>query len=74
MENSALQGAASIDSGSTAWMLARLSASFLYGIQPHDALTFTLVPPFLVTIALAACWIPAHRAAFVDPMQALRTE
>ncbi|HUN83037.1 MAG TPA: ABC transporter permease, partial [Terracidiphilus sp.] len=57
-----------------AWMLARLAASFLYGVQPHDPLTFAAVPPFLALIAIAACWIPARRAASVDPMQALRTE
>ncbi len=57
-----------------AWMLSKMAASFLYGIQPHDAFTFVVVPPFLVAVALAACWIPARRAASVDPMQALRTE
>jgi predicted permease len=57
-----------------AWMLAKLAASFLYGVQPHDAFTFAIVPPLLALIALAACWIPARRAASVDPMQALRTE
>ena len=57
-----------------AWMLSRMAASFLYGIQPHDALTFAVVPPFLAIIALLACWIPARRAASIDPMQALRTE
>ena len=57
-----------------AWMLSKLASSFLYGIQPHDAFTFAIVPPLLVMIALAACWIPARRAASVDPMQALRTE
>jgi predicted permease len=57
-----------------AWMLARMASSFLYGIQPHDALTFALVPPFLAVIALAACYIPARRAASIDPMRALRTE
>lgn len=57
-----------------AWMLSKLASSFLYGIQPHDAFTFAIVPPLLVLIALAACWIPARRAASVDPMQALRTE
>ena len=57
-----------------AWMLSKLAASFLYGIQPHDSFTFTIVPPILATIALVACWIPARRAASVDPMQALRTE
>jgi ABC-type antimicrobial peptide transport system permease subunit len=57
-----------------AWMLSKVTASFLYGIQPHDALTFAIVPPFLVVIAMAACWLPARRAARIDPMQALRTE
>jgi predicted permease len=57
-----------------AWMLSKLAASFLYGIQPHDVFTFAAVPPVLFLIALAACWIPARRAASVDPMQALRTE
>jgi predicted permease len=57
-----------------AWMLSKLAASFLYGIHPHDALTFAVVPPFLASIALVACWIPARRAASVEPMQALRTE
>jgi predicted permease len=57
-----------------AWMLSRLASAFLYGIHPHDAFTFAVVPPFLIAIALAACWIPARRAASVDPMQALRVE
>lgn len=57
-----------------AWMLAKLAASFLYGVQPHDAFTFAVVPPLLIAIAIAACWLPARRAASVDPMQALRTD
>jgi predicted permease len=57
-----------------AWFLSKLASSFLYGIQPHDALTFALVPPFLAVIALVACYIPARRAAAVDPMKALRAE
>jgi predicted permease len=57
-----------------AWTLSKLAASFLYGIHPHDALTFAVVPPFLAAIAAVACWIPARRAASIEPMQALRTE
>jgi predicted permease len=57
-----------------AWMLTKLSSSFLYGIQPHDPLTFAVVPLVLAVIALAACWIPARRAASINPMEALRTE
>jgi ABC-type antimicrobial peptide transport system permease subunit len=57
-----------------AWLLSKLAADFLYGIQPHDALTFALVPPFLIAVALAACYVPARRAASIEPMQALRSE
>jgi len=57
-----------------AWMLAKLASRFLYGIQPHDIVTFVLVPPFLIAVSAIACWIPARRAASIDPMQALRTE
>lgn len=57
-----------------AWMVARFSASFLYGVPPHDAITFTLVPLFLAAIAFLACWIPARRAARVDPQTVLRYE
>jgi predicted permease len=57
-----------------AWMLSKLASNFLYGIHPHDVFTFASVPPFLIAIAIAACWIPARRAASVDPMRALRAE
>jgi predicted permease len=57
-----------------AWMLAKIASSFLYGIAPHDAVTFTLVPIVLVLVALLATWIPSHRAARINPTQALRTE
>ncbi len=57
-----------------AWMLAKLAGSFLYGVQPHDLVTFTAVPVLLAAIALLACWIPARRAARVDPQTVLRYE
>ena len=50
----------------------RLLAAFLYGISPHDALTFTAVPIAIVVIAAVACLVPARRAARVDPVTALR--
>jgi ABC-type lipoprotein release transport system permease subunit len=55
-------------------MLAKMATSFLYGIQPHDVLTFAVVPLFLLVIAIAACWAPARRAASVDPALTLRAE
>ena len=58
----------------TALVVARFCSSFLYGIRPHDAVTFTLVPCFLAFIALMACWMPARRAARIDLQAALRSE
>ncbi len=57
-----------------AWAMARFAASLLYGVDPHDRSVFIGVPLFLAAVALAACWIPARRAARVDPMTALRHE
>jgi predicted permease len=57
-----------------AWMLAKIASSFLYGISPHDALTFTVVPIVLTLVALVAAWIPARRAAAINPTQALRMD
>jgi predicted permease len=53
--------------------VAKLSAGILYGIHPHDPLTFAAVAASLATVALLACWIPARRAARVEPITALRT-
>ncbi len=54
--------------------VAKLFAAFLYGVRPYDLATFTAVPLFLAAVALLACWIPARRAARVDPLTALRYE
>lgn len=54
--------------------VAKLFNSFLYGVRPHDVVTFTLAPLYLAAVALAACWIPARRAASVDPQTTLRYE
>jgi predicted permease len=58
----------------TALGLTRLVKSMLYGIQPWDPATMVGGVLVLLAVALAASWIPARRAAGVEPMEALRHE
>jgi len=54
--------------------LTRLVKSMLFGIQPWDPATLVAGSLLLLAVALAASWIPARRAAGVQPMDALRHE
>ena len=54
--------------------LGKLASSFLYQVTTMDPLTFSVVPLVLLAMTLVACFLPARRAAKVDPMEALRYE
>jgi predicted permease len=54
--------------------LTRLMANQLFGVSPHDPITFVGVAGLLIIVAVAACYIPARRAMRVDPIIALRCD
>jgi putative ABC transport system permease protein len=57
-----------------AWALTRVLTTLLYDVKATDPLTFMVAPALLVTVALMACWLPARKAAGVDPITTLRYE
>jgi ABC-type antimicrobial peptide transport system permease subunit len=57
-----------------AFALGRLLASFMPGILGQDPLVVAASSALLVSVAILACWIPARRAARVDPAETLRAE
>jgi predicted permease len=52
----------------------QLIASVLYGVSARDPIVFVLMPTLLLMVALIACWIPARRAAALNPTVALRAD
>jgi putative ABC transport system permease protein len=54
--------------------LTRFMQSIIFGVSSFDVATFACVTVLLIAIALAASYLPARRAARIDPMEALRTE
>ncbi len=54
--------------------MSRLLSGLLFGVSPHDPLTFVVLPAALLIVAALASWIPARRALAVEPIVALRAE
>lgn len=57
-----------------AWGLTRVLASLVYGVSPRDPVAFIVAPVVLLAIVAVATFLPARRATFVDPAEALRAE
>jgi len=70
----ALAGAGAAIGLAAAAGLTRLMKSVLFGITPVDPLTYTAVPLVLVAATVLASYLPARRAAAVDPVETLRAE
>jgi predicted permease len=60
--------------GAMAWFAVRFASSYIYGVKAHDGLTFAAVVLVLAAASFFAAWLPARRAASVDPILALRSE
>jgi ABC-type antimicrobial peptide transport system permease subunit len=56
-----------------AFLAARIIRGLLFGVEPHDPVTFLGVAVLMSAIGIAACWIPALRAARVDPAMTMRS-
>jgi predicted permease len=60
--------------GALAWFAVKFASSYIYGVKAHDGLTFAAVVLVLAAASFFAAWLPARRAASVDPILALRSE
>ncbi len=54
--------------------LSRFMRELLFAVEPWDPSAYVMVATLLLALGLLACWLPARRAARIDPMVALRCE
>jgi len=57
-----------------AFLLSRVMSSMVFGVTTHDPLTFTTLPILIVAVTTIACYLPARRAARVDPVVAIKQD
>jgi ABC-type antimicrobial peptide transport system permease subunit len=57
-----------------AFVASQTIRGLLFGVEPHDPRTFAVVAVIMAAIGIVACWIPALRAARIDPAIAMRSE
>jgi putative ABC transport system permease protein len=57
-----------------AFLLSRVMSSMVFGVTTHDPLTFTSLPILIVAVTTLACYLPARRAARVDPVLAIKQD
>jgi predicted permease len=60
--------------GVLAWFAVKFASSYIYGVHAHDGFTFAAVVVVLAAVSFLAAWLPARRAASIDPILALRSE
>jgi ABC-type antimicrobial peptide transport system permease subunit len=73
-ETVALLGIGCVAGGAMSVAAGRAASALLYGSKPYDPVTFLLAAALLAAVAISASFVPARRAARVDPMVALRYE
>jgi putative ABC transport system permease protein len=73
-DGAVLTGAGVAIGAAAAFSEGRVVAAQLFGVTPHDALTYAAVVPVLFASALAACWWPARRATRANPLEILRVD
>ena len=57
-----------------AWFTSRLLTTFLYEVEPHDPAVLLAIAFLLVGVTIGASYLPARRAAHVDPLETIRSE
>ena len=57
-----------------AYLLSRLMATLVFGVTATDPVTFATLPALVIVVTAAACYLPARRAARIDPVVAIRQD